>query len=168
MITLHQKQLIQDFLATNPDEFCLIDAVSEIFHYKKETVEGKALHRRTFFVLPDTVYFNYGRGVRSCFILEQSYNGFYVRVFYGTIDDASMAANIYVDNEEKRALVYDKLVELLHLGTDKYHLQPTGLSFANPETDNHNYYAGFEQGFKELLDLNIRPFVNYTVIFDYN
>ena len=144
----------------------IYDKLHQIYHMfleKEETQrEGKDgnIYRTTNFILPDTVFFTYGYGIRTCTIFECQN---YVRVYYGTIDDSAMAFNVYVNRHEEVQKTYDILSKILHLEDED---RITGLSYVT-KIDGPGY-AGFEEGVHELLEANLRNYVSYNVVFDYN
>jgi hypothetical protein len=156
-----------------PYPFNKLFQVIEIFKEKRETViESKiGTFRRAEWILPDTVFFTYGKGVRSCFVREglnvTNALGCYIQVFYGTIDDASMCYWIYLEGPEQMNKAYDVLSKVLHLDDRD---NPVGLSYYNNTCKDviPRDMIFFEEAVKELLDTHLRPICSYYVEFDYN
>jgi hypothetical protein len=145
---------------------------AKLFDIRHDTVWGKnGEWRRTEFILPDTVFFTYCAGVRSCMISEAEYqDSIYVRVYYGTIDDAAMCFDVFVNSIEEMKKVYDTLIRILHIDLDDHKHGPVALSYV--DITGCNEYAEleikFEEGVRKLLEKHLRPMCNYSVTFDYN
>lgn len=144
-----------------------MEAALDAFLAKNETVWGEPMSdgtrlRRYEFILPDTLFFTYGYGVRPCTISENPDNS--VSVLYGTIDDAYMSFTVYLTDSQSRVMVYDTLIDILHVEKDHaipWHFRYV-LEFGNNQQDT------FEKAIGTWLESTLRSKVNFHFGFDYN
>lgn len=164
-----KHDFIKQFLASNPNEFELMDACELLFKHAevKSSINNKTGEefRSYRFILPDTVYFTYQRGVRGCLIYESGYQGYSVGVNYATIDDASMSFWVYVRSHEDMRIVFDKLTDILHFDRSTWRENIQGMMFVEPPSRTPE---AWEKAVTELLAENVLPHVYYTLTFDYN
>jgi hypothetical protein len=171
---MRDLSLIKKFLEEKPDEFGLMKALELIFSHSTFEANTNKLgntYRKYSFVLPDSLFFNYFRGFRSCHINERVYSGqISIQVLYGTIDDSSMTAWIHVQSEADMRLVFDKLIKILHVD-EEHPKRIAGFSYFDIYQKFDDYaelLIQWESDFSLLLEDHIRPLCPYHVVYDYN